>query len=203
MTEVIKDNQYFYKYIKDNISPKYQAKSVFALDEIILEVKKEELFNFIQELRDDTGTLLSQLVSICGADNINQIYRFEIVYNLLSLKHNFRARIKVFVDDKTAVPSIESLYHSANWFERETYDMYGIKFSDSSDLRRIITDYNFEGFPLRKDFPLTGYKEIRYDEKEQKIVSEGVKLDQEFRNFDFESPWQGEEITKLMKKDGK
>jgi NADH-quinone oxidoreductase subunit C len=131
------------------------------------------------------------LVDICGADYPDREKRFDVVYNLLSLRHNTRIRLKVETDEDTPVPSCTGVYSAAGWFEREAWDLYGIYFSDHPDLRRILTDYGFEGHPLRKDFPLTGYVELRYDPDQRRVVYEPVKLKQEFRSFDFLSPWEG------------
>ena len=135
--------------------------------------------------------LFNQLVDVCGVDWPEREKRFDVVYNLLSLRNNQRVRIKVATDESTPVPSASSLYSSANWFERETYDLYGVWFSDHPDLRRILTDYGFEGHPLRKDFPLTGFVELRWDDVQKRVIYEPVKLAQEFRRFDFMSPWEG------------
>ena len=130
------------------------------------------------------------LVDICGVDYPDREARFEVVYNLLSLRHNQRVRIKLSVDEETPVASVMSIYPSASWFERECWDMYGIFFSGHSDLRRLLTDYGFDGHPFRKDFPLTGYVEVRYDDEQRRVVYEPVKLTQAFRSFDFLSPWE-------------
>ncbi len=142
-------------------------------------------------LKDDPACQFKVLIDICGVDYPERGRRFDVVYNLLSLTHNQRIRVKVQADESTPVPSICSVYSAAGWFEREVWDMYGVMFSDHPDLRRILTDYGFEGHPLRKDFPLTGFVEVRYDEDEKRVVYEPVKLTQEFRRFDFLSPWEG------------
>jgi NADH-quinone oxidoreductase subunit C len=131
------------------------------------------------------------LVDLCGVDYPDRGKRFEIVYNLLSLKHNFRVRVKVPAAEDEAVPSVCDLYPVAGWFEREAYDVYGIVFEGNVDLRRLLTDYGFDGHPFRKDFPLTGYVEVRYDEEQKRVINEPVRLVQEFRSFDFLSPWEG------------
>jgi len=146
-------------------------------------------------LRDSAKCQFSQLVDVCGVDYLERAPRFDVVYNLLSLTHNMRIRVKVQVEEGIPVPSVTSVFSSAGWWERETFDLFGIPFSDHPDLRRILTDYGFEGHPLRKDFPLTGYVEVRYDETEKRVVNEPVTLPQAFRNFDFESPW--EEMAKV------
>jgi NADH-quinone oxidoreductase subunit C len=130
-------------------------------------------------------------MDVCGADYPEREGRFEIVYNLLSLTHNQRIRVKLQTDARSPVPTVTGVFNSANWWERETWDMYGVYFRDHPDLRRILTDYGFEGHPLRKDFPLTGYVEVRYDDLEKRVVYEPVKLTQDFRSFDFLSPWEG------------
>ncbi|NQV79706.1 MAG: NADH-quinone oxidoreductase subunit C [Alphaproteobacteria bacterium] len=142
-------------------------------------------------LRDDPACQFKVLIDICGVDYPDRNRRFDVVYNLLSLTHNQRVRVKVQADETTPVPSITAIYSAAGWFEREVWDMYGVMFSDHPDLRRLLTDYGFEGHPLRKDFPLTGFVEVRYDEDEKRVVYEPVKLAQEFRRFDFLSPWEG------------
>ena len=131
------------------------------------------------------------LVDVCGVDYPNREDRFEVVYNLLSLRHNQRVRVKVAVDEDTVVPSVVGIFPSASWFERECWDMFGIFFSGHPDMRRLLTDYGFDGHPFRKDFPLTGFVEVRYDDEERRVVYEPVKLTQAFRSFDFLSPWEG------------
>jgi NADH-quinone oxidoreductase subunit C len=131
------------------------------------------------------------LVDVCGVDYPDRPERFDVVYNLLSLKLNQRIRVKVTTDEDSAVPSVTAVYSAAGWFEREAWDLFGIYFADHPDLRRLLTDYGFEGHPLRKDFPLTGYVEVRYDEDQKRVVYEPVRLKQEFRSFDFVSPWEG------------
>ena len=144
-------------------------------------------------MRDDVNCQFKQLIDLCGADYPEREARFEVVYHLLSLTHNMRLRIKAAAREGVAVPSVTGVFSSAGWFERETWDLYGIPFSDHPDLRRLLTDYGFEGHPLRKDFPLTGYVEIRYDEEQKRVVYEPVRQVQEFRDFDFLSPWEGAE----------
>jgi NADH-quinone oxidoreductase subunit C len=142
-------------------------------------------------LRDDSQCQFKALMDLCGADYPDRDLRFEVVYNLLSISQNTRCRLKVPTDENTPVPSASVLFSSANWMEREAWDMYGIFFSDHPDLRRLLTDYGFEGHPMRKDFPLTGYVEVRYDDEQKRVVYEPVSLVQEFRSFDFLSPWEG------------
>ena len=160
--------------------------------ELTLHVEAAAIIDVLTYLRDDPACLFINLIDICGADYPARDKRFEVVYHLLSPKHNQRIRLKIDADETTPVPSAMPVFPGANWFEREAYDLYGILFSDHPDLRRILTDYGFEGHPLRKDFPLTGFVEVRYDEVEKRVKYEPVKLNQEFRNFDFLSPWEGQ-----------
>jgi NADH-quinone oxidoreductase subunit C len=160
-------------------------------DELILWVPRTAIVPVLTYLRDDPRCLFKVLVDLCGVDYPERPERFEVVYNLLSMKHNRRIRVKVTTDEETPVPSVVGVHSTAGWFEREAWDMYGIFFADNPDLRRILTDYGFEGHPLRKDFPLTGYVEVRYDDDQKRVVYEPVKLKQEFRSFDFLSPWEG------------
>jgi NADH-quinone oxidoreductase subunit C len=159
--------------------------------ELMLRVKRAEIVRVLKFLRDDANCQFRMLVDLCGVDWPERTERFEVVYNLLSLKQNQRIRVKVSTDEDTAVPSVTSIFSTAGWFEREAWDLYGILFSDHPDLRRLLTDYGFQGHPLRKDFPLTGYVEVRYDEEQKRVVNEPVRLVQEFRGFDFLSPWEG------------
>nr|WP_259779724.1 NADH-quinone oxidoreductase subunit C [Aestuariispira ectoiniformans] len=159
--------------------------------ELVVVVGLRSIQKIAQFVRDDANCLFKMCVDICGVDYPEREKRFEVVYNLLSLKQNLRLRLKVNTDEDTAVPSVAGVWPSANWFEREAWDMYGVFFSEHPDLRRILTDYGFEGHPQRKDFPLTGYVEVRYDDEQSRVVYEPVKLTQEFRNFDFLSPWEG------------
>ena len=168
-----------------------------AHDELMVTAQAEQIVKVVTFLRDDPMCLFKVLVDICGTDYPERPKRFDVVYNLLSLVHNQRIRIKVEADDETPVPSITGVHNSANWFEREIWDMYGVMFSDHPDLRRLLTDYGFEGHPLRKDFPLTGFVETRYDEERKRVVYDPVKLSQEFRKFDFLSPWEGASNTPL------
>jgi NADH-quinone oxidoreductase subunit C len=162
-----------------------------ANSELTITVPGTLLLRLMQWLRDDGRLLFTQLMDVCGVDYPDREQRFDVVYHLLSLHHNQRLRVKVLTDEATPVPSVTGIYRSAGWFEREAWDMYGIMFADHPDLRRLLTDYGFEGHPLRKDFPLTGYVEMRYDEEQRRVVYEPVKLQQDFRNFDFLSPWEG------------
>tara|TARA_Y100000590_G_scaffold462819_1_gene627927 strand:- start:1596 stop:2204 length:609 start_codon:yes stop_codon:yes gene_type:complete len=158
--------------------------------ELIIEVHPQDITNILLFLRDDLNCQFKLLIDICGVDFPERLKRFEVVYNLLSLTHNQRIRVKLKVDIDTPVPSVVSIFSTASWFEREVWDMYGVVFTDHPDLRRILTDYGFDGHPLRKDFPLTGFKEVRYSETYKRVVYEPVNLTQEFRNFDFMSPWE-------------
>ena len=159
--------------------------------EITVTVKREEIANVLKTLRDTPGLEYQQLMEMAGVDYPDRAERFEVVYQLLSLTKNRRLRVKVATDEATPVPTVTTLWPVAGWLEREVYDMYGVTFAGNPDLRRILTDYGFQGFPLRKDFPLTGYVEVRYDDDQKRVVYEPVKLTQEFRSFDFESPWEG------------
>ena len=159
--------------------------------ELIFTVKRDSTVHVLNFLRDDSGCLFKALIDICGVDFPDRDPRFEVVYQLLSLTQNQRLMVKVKTDEDTPVPSVTGIFSSAGWFEREIWDLFGISFSGHPDLRRILTDYGFEGHPLRKDFPLTGYVEVRYNDEQKRVVYEPVKLTQEFRSFDFLSPWEG------------
>ncbi len=165
------------------------------LGELTLVVQASDIVFALTYLRDDPECAFRNFVDICGADYPQREKRFDVVYHLLSLRHNARIRVKVQTDEVTPVPSAIEVFPAANWYERETYDLYGILFSGHPDLRRLLTDYGFEGHPLRKDFPLTGFVEVRYDQDEARVVYEPVQLTQEFRNFDFLSPWEGTEYV--------
>lgn len=160
-------------------------------DELTLDVKAAEIVRVMTHLRDAPDCRFICFVDACGADYPEREKRFDVVYHLLSPNHNRRIRVKVQTDEASPVPSIVTVFPAANWFEREAYDLYGIVFSDHPDLRRLLTDYGFEGHPLRKDFPLTGFVELRYDDAQKRVVYEPVNLRQEFRKFDFLSPWEG------------
>jgi NADH-quinone oxidoreductase subunit C len=166
-----------------------------ALGELTMVVAPADIVRVLTALRDDTQCLFEVLIDICGVDYPEREKRFDLVYHLLSPRRNQRIRVKCETDEDTAVPSAVGVFPAANWFEREAYDMYGILFSGHPDLRRILTDYGFQGHPLRKDFPLTGYVEVRYDDAQKRVVYEPVKLTQEFRSFDFMSPWEGVEYV--------
>jgi NADH-quinone oxidoreductase subunit C len=161
------------------------------LGQLTLELAPDETLRVLKFLRDDPRCAFAVLIDICGVDWPQRAKRFDVVYHLLSLTQNRRIRLKIQTDEETPVPSAVSLYPTANWFEREAFDMYGITFADHPDLRRLLTDYGFSGYPLRKDFPLTGYVEVRYDEEVKRVVYQPVELVQEFRDFDFMSPWEG------------
>ncbi|WP_417693037.1 NADH-quinone oxidoreductase subunit C [Roseibium sp.] len=159
--------------------------------ELTLEVGISDVLEAVRFLRDNSSCKFVNITDLCGVDYPSRDKRFDVVYHFLSPMQNQRIRMKVATDDDTPVPSITGLFPGAEWFEREAYDMYGILFSGHPDLRRILTDYGFDGFPLRKDFPVTGYVELRYDDEKKRVVYEPVRLNQEMRNFDFLSPWEG------------
>ena len=163
--------------------------------EITLTVKRDEIVNVLKKLRDTAGLEYQQLMEMAGVDYPDRAERFEVVYQLLSLTRNRRLRVKVSTDEATPVPSVTGLWPVAGWLEREVYDMYGVTFAGNPDLRRILTDYGFEGYPQRKDFPLTGHIELRYSEAEKRVVYEPVSLPQDFRTFDFLMPWEGPEYV--------
>ena len=160
-------------------------------NELIVSTRPSQICKLLNYLKKMDKLNFEMLLDITAVDYPNRSKRFELVYNLLSLKNNLRLRVKVFLNDNEIVPSITSIFKSACWYEREVWDMYGISFNGNNDLRRILTDYGFQGFPLRKDFPLTGFVELRYDELKKKVNYSKVKLTQDYRNFDFLSPWEG------------
>ena len=162
-----------------------------AFGELTLTTTRDNIVAVLTKLRDDPALQFEQLIDLCGVDYPERAERFDVVYHLLSPRKNLRVRVKITTDEATPVPSVIPVYPCANWYEREAYDMYGILFADHPDLRRLLTDYGFQGFPLRKDFPLSGHVEVRYDDEKKRVVYEPVKLTQEFRSFDFESPWAG------------
>ena len=162
-----------------------------AFDELTLTVAPAAYVDVVTFLRDDPACLFVGFVDLTAVDYPTRLPRFDVVVHLLSPKHNVRVRVKVATKEDTPVPSLCALYPAANWFEREAYDLFGVYFSGHPDLRRLLTDYGFEGHPLRKDFPMTGYVEVRYDDAEKRVVYEPVRLSQEFRSFDFLSPWEG------------
>ena len=165
--------------------------SIISFDQLTLDAEVENLHSIILFLKTDKKCMFRQLIDIAGVDNPDNEKRFRIVYFFLSHEKNLRISININVNEKTSVPSITKIFPSANWMEREVFDMYGINFKDHPDLRRILTDYGFKGHPLRKDFPLTGHTEVRYSEDKKKVVYEPVKLEQNYRDFDFDSPWEG------------
>ena len=170
-------------------------------DQLSIDIDAENLSSTILYLKTNDKCRFKQLIDITAVDYPEREKRFKVVYLLLSHEKNLRIIINAKIDEKIIVPSITKIFPSANWMEREVFDMYGISFKDHPDLRRILTDYGFNGYPLRKDFPLTGHTEVRYSEEKKKVVSEPVKLDQEYRDFDFESPWEGTKyITKETEK---
>ena len=182
------------KILGDHIAqafPQDVTATAIAHEELMVDVRRDAVTRVLAFLRDDPKCLFEVLVDICGVDYPDRPERFDVVYNLLSVKKNLRVRVKTTASEDTPVPSATGLFSAAGWFERETWDLYGIYFADHPDLRRLLTDYGFEGHPLRKDFPLTGYVEVRYDEEQKRVVYEPVKLKQEFRSFDFISPWEG------------
>ncbi len=162
-----------------------------AFGELTIEIHRDRVLEVIRFLRDDAACRFTTLIDICGVDYPERAERFDVVYHLLSMQQNHRVRVKLDTDEDNAVDSIIELFPVADWFEREAFDMYGITFNNHPDLRRLLTDYGFEGHPLRKDFPLTGYVEVRWDEEEKRVVYEPVELVQEYRDFDFMSPWEG------------
>ncbi|MBF0371968.1 MAG: NADH-quinone oxidoreductase subunit C [Alphaproteobacteria bacterium] len=197
MTQVLKD---LGDYIAAALAQEVLSADV-ALGELRIEVRATSLLKVLIFLRDDANCLFKQLVDITAVDWPAREQRFEVVYNLLAMKHNQRIRVKVATDEDTPVPSCTGVFSTAIWFEREVWDMFGVLFSDHPDLRRILSDYGFEGHALRKDFPLTGYVELRYDDQQKRVIYEPVKLTQEFRSFDFLSPWEG--ATRVLPGDEK
>ena len=171
-------------------------KSEINFGQLFIDINVEDLSSTILFLKTNDKCRFRQLIDITAVDYLEKEKRFRVIYLLLSHENNLRIVINTEIDEKSLVPSISKIFPSANWMEREVFDMYGISFKDHPDLRRILTDYGFEGYPLRKDFPLTGHNEVRYNEDKKKVVYESVKLDQEYRNFDFESPWEGTEYIK-------
>ncbi len=178
--------------LADTLSAEVIATDI-ANSELAITVRPETIVKVLTFLRDNVNCQFKVLMDVCGVDYPDREDRFDVVYNLLSMTHNSRIRVKLGVAEDTTVPSVTGVFSSANWWEREAWDLFGIYFSGHPDLRRIMTDYGFEGHPLRKDFPLTGYVELRYDDEAKRVVYEPVKLTQDFRNFDFLSPWEGAE----------
>ncbi len=199
---MISDIHKIEKLVNSQLTSKIYKSSI-QNDELIIFINENDLLEVIQFLKSDTNCKFKQLVDIVGVDYPDNEKRFELIYLLLSHEHNTRIKILIKFQINQNISSITKIFPSANWMEREVFDMYGIKFKNHPDLRRILTDYGFKGHPLRKDFPLTGFNEVRYSEKDKKVVYEPVKLEQNYRNFDFESPWEGtnyiQEINKLDK----
>ncbi len=190
------------KLINSELSSKI-SRSEIKYGELLFETSVSEIVSIIKFLKTDERFKFKQLIDIAAIDYPNNDKRFELVYLLLSIENNFRVKISIKFETNEKIPSITKIFPSANWMEREIFDMYGIKFLNHPDLRRILTDYNFKGHPLRKDFPLTGFNEVRYSEKEKKVVYEPVKLEQNYRNFDFSSPWEGTKYLKEVKESKK
>ena len=165
---------------------------------LIILVDQSNIVDVLKVLKDEEIFAFTQLTDLCGVDLPHEEIRFQVVYNLLSMVNNSRITIKAFTDNSNSVPSVKKIFPSADWYEREAFDLYGINFIGHDDLRRILTDYGFEGHPLRKDFPLTGHTEVRYSEDQKKVVNEPVKLEQNYRNFDYESPWEGTKYIKEL-----
>lgn len=183
--------------------PKYIEKAIYSKGELTITVKPAHLIQLMKILKNHTNCQFKSLSDLCAVDYPERKERFEIVYNLLSVRYNARIRVKTNVDELTPVPSITSLHNAAGWFEREVWDLYGVYFTNHPDLRRILTDYGFEGHPMRKDFPLTGYVEVRYDDEQKRVVTEPLEMTQEFRYFNFTSPWEQIEISKPNIKENK
>jgi len=193
------------KLINSELSSKIQSSSINN-DELLVEIREVDLFEVVQFLKSNESCKFRQLIDIAGVDYPENEKRFELIYLLLSHEINIRIKILIKFQADQIINSLTKIFPSANWMEREVFDMYGVKFKNHPDLRRILTDYGFKGHPLRKDFPLTGFNEVRYSEEEKKVVYEPVKLEQNYRNFDFESPWEGTTYIKEIKnseKDGK
>ncbi len=177
-------------YLTEKLGGRVES-AVVAYGELTLNVAAGDIVEILTFLKRDVQCQFISIIDVCGADYPARLRRFDVVYHLLSPRQNIRIRVKVQTDEDTPVPSVTSVYPGADWFEREAYDLYGILFTGHPDLRRLLTDYGFEGHPLRKDFPLTGFVEVRYDDEVKRVVYEPVELKQEFRNFDFLSPWEG------------
>ena len=175
----------------DGAMPGAVESHLVAFGELTLYAKADQIIPLLTFLRDDREWLFECLMDLCGSDYPERAERFDVVYHLLSMRKNLRVRVKIKVDEKTPVSSVTSVFPCADWFEREAFDLYGIIFTGHPDLRRILTDYGFQGHPMRRDVPLTGHVEVRYDPEQQRVVYEPVKLTQAYRNFDFESPWEG------------
>ena len=187
------------KLINSELASKVKN-SFIKNNELMIEINENDLIEVIQFLKSNEKCKFRQLIDIAGVDYPDEEKRFKLVYLFLSHELNIRIKLSINFQPKQVIASITKIFPSANWMEREVFDMYGIKFKNHPDLRRILTDYGFKGHPLRKDFPLTGFNEVRYSEKEKKVVYEPVKLEQNYRNFDFESPWEGTSYIKEIKK---
>ena len=187
------------KLVNSELTSKIKETSI-TFNELLVKTSEEELINVILFLKSHDKFKFRQLIDIAGVDYPEEEKRFTLVYLLLSHEKNIRIKISINFEIGKKIPTLTKIYPSANWMEREVFDMYGIFFIDHPDLRRILTDYNFEGHPLRKDFPLTGFNEVRYSEKEKKVIYEPVKLEQNYRDFDFESPWEGTKYIKEINK---
>ena len=192
------DLQKLEKLVNSELASKVQ-KSTIANEELLIESTDIDLIEIIQFLKSNDSCKFRQLIDIAGVDYPEDEKRFQLIYLFLSHEKNLRIKLLIKLDIDQVIHSITKIFPSANWMEREVFDMYGIKFKNHPDLRRILTDYNFKGHPLRKDFPLTGFNEVRYSEKEKKVIYEPVKLEQNYRNFDFESPWEGTNYIKEIK----
>ena len=190
------------KLINAELSSKIYGSEI-KFEELLFKTSASEVIDVIKFLKLDSRFKFNQLIDIAAIDYPNEEKRFELVYLLLSIENNFRVKISIKLETNEKIPSIVKIFPSANWMEREIFDMYGIKFINHPDLRRILTDYNFKGHPLRKDFPLTGFNEVRYSEKEKKVIYEPVKLEQNYRDFDFSSPWEGTKYLKEVKESKK
>lgn len=177
-------------YISEKME-KYVTGHSFEKDELVISVKPDDIVAVLQFLRDDRECECTTLIDLCGVDYPERPERFEVVYCLLSIRQNHRVRVKIAIEEDQIVPTVTNVFSVAGWLEREAWDMYGILFAGNPDLRRILTDYGFEGHPQRKDFPLTGYVELRYDEEQKRVVYEPVTLTQDYRSFDYLSPWEG------------
>ena len=195
---ITKNLQFIEKIINSELSSKIQRSSIDH-DELLIEVSDNNLLDVIQFLKSNEKCKFRQLIDIACVDYPENEKRFELIYLFLSHEHNTRIKLLIKFQLDQVINSLTKIFPSANWMEREVFDMYGIKFKNHPDLRRILTDYGFKGHPLRKDFPLTGFNEVRYSEKEKKVIYEPVKLEQNYRNFDFESPWEGTNYIKEIK----
>ena len=193
------------KLINSELSSKVKS-SIIKNNELLIETEESELLDVVQFLKSNENCKFRQLIDIAGVDYPENEKRFELIYLFLSHEYNLRIKLLIKFQINQTIVSLTKIFPSANWMEREVFDMYGVKFKNHPDLRRILTDYGFKGHPLRKDFPLTGFNEVRYSEKDKKVIYEPVKLEQNYRNFDFESPWEGTNYLKEIKdinKDGK